>query len=251
MAERVFAMPDLGEGLEEGRIVRWLVAEGATVELNQPLVEVETAKAVVEIPSPFAGKIQALHGSNGEDVPVGRALVTFEVTGGAVAYLDMVSVDQPSSGPVPATPPVRMLAKELGVDIQTVRGTGTHARVTEEHARELAETQATLQTIAELARQVSSTADPRGLVCETAVRTSGASVATLIEPDGRGGFQILDETGVESIVFEPIVRNDKPVGVLGLGWTEARSELDDRTANVVTYLAAEAGAEGGSAGPAR
>jgi len=117
-----------------------------------------------------------------------------------------------------------------------------HARVTEEHARELAETQATLQTIAELARQVSSTADPRGLVCETAVRTSGASVATLIEPDGRGGFQILDETGVESIVFEPIVRNDKPVGVLGLGWTEARSELDDRTANVVTYLAAEAGA---------
>ncbi|TMK61401.1 MAG: hypothetical protein E6G54_00210 [Actinobacteria bacterium] len=139
MAERVFAMPDLGEGLEEGRIVRWLVAEGATVELNQPLVEVETAKAVVEIPSPFAGKIQALHGSNGEDVPVGRALVTFEVTGGAVAYLDMVSVDQPSSGPVPATPPVRKLAKELGVDIQTVRGTGTHARVTEEDVRSAAE----------------------------------------------------------------------------------------------------------------
>src|SRR5438128_1255989 len=111
-------MPDLGEGLEEGRIVRWLVEEGATVELNQPLVEVETAKAVVEIPSPFAGKIQALHGSDGEDVPVGRALVTFEVTGGAVAYLDMVSVDQPSSGPVSATPPVRKLAKELAIDTQ-------------------------------------------------------------------------------------------------------------------------------------
>ncbi|TMK91789.1 MAG: 2-oxo acid dehydrogenase subunit E2 [Actinobacteria bacterium] len=139
MAERVFAMPDLGEGLEEGRIVRWLVAEGATVELNQPLVEVETAKAVVEIPSPFAGVIQALHGSDGEDVPVGRPLVTFEVTGGAVAYHAMVSVDQPSSGPVPATPPVRKLAKELGVDIQTVRGTGTHARVTEEDVRSAAE----------------------------------------------------------------------------------------------------------------
>src|SRR5438874_7019364 len=139
MSERVFAMPDLGVGLEEGRIVRWLVAEGATVELNQPLVEVKTAKAVVEIPSPFAGRIQALHGADGEDVPVGRALVTFEVTGGAVAYLDMVSVDQPSSGPVPATPPVRKLAKELGVDIQTVRGTGTHARVTEEDVRSAAE----------------------------------------------------------------------------------------------------------------
>ena len=55
MAERVFAMPDLGEGLEEGEIVSWLVAEGDEVELNQPIVEVETAKATVEIPSPFAG----------------------------------------------------------------------------------------------------------------------------------------------------------------------------------------------------
>ena len=58
--ERVFAMPDLGEGLEDGRIVEWLVAEGAEVALNQPLVEVETAKAAVEIPSPFAGRIVTL-----------------------------------------------------------------------------------------------------------------------------------------------------------------------------------------------
>ncbi len=57
MGERVFAMPDLGEGLDEGRILAWLVAEGADVELNQPLVEVETAKAAVEIPSPFAGRV--------------------------------------------------------------------------------------------------------------------------------------------------------------------------------------------------
>ena len=60
MAERVFAMPDLGEGLEEGEIVAWLVAEGDDVALNQPLVEVETAKAAVEIPSPFAGRVVAL-----------------------------------------------------------------------------------------------------------------------------------------------------------------------------------------------
>src|SRR3989441_8269313 len=97
MAERVFAMPDLGEGLEEGRIVRWLVAEGATVELNQPLVEVETAKAVVEIPSPFAGVIQTLHGSDGEEVPVGAPLVTFELVGGAVAYTNMHATEKPSS----------------------------------------------------------------------------------------------------------------------------------------------------------
>src|SRR5438067_12867581 len=125
MAERVFAMPDLGEGLEEGRIVRWLVAEGATVELNQPLVEVETAKAVVEIPSPFAGKIQALHGSDGEDVLVGSPLVTFEVGGThAPDVLDVRPYSpfverRPDGMAVTATPPVRKLAKELGVDLET------------------------------------------------------------------------------------------------------------------------------------
>jgi 2-oxoisovalerate dehydrogenase E2 component (dihydrolipoyl transacylase) len=65
MAERVFALPDLGEGLEEGEIVSWLVVEGDEVELNQPLVEVETAKATVEIPSPFAGTIATLHAGSG------------------------------------------------------------------------------------------------------------------------------------------------------------------------------------------
>jgi 2-oxoisovalerate dehydrogenase E2 component (dihydrolipoyl transacylase) len=138
MAERVFAMPDLGEGLEEGRIVRWLVAEGATVELNQPLVEVETAKAVVEIPSPFAGRIQALHGSDGEDLPVGSPLVTFEVDGRAVADTNIQSAEKPSPGSVPATPPVRKLAKELGVDIETVRATGPSGRVSEADVRSAA-----------------------------------------------------------------------------------------------------------------
>ena len=73
MAERVFTMPDLGEGLEEGRIVRWLVAAGDAVALNQPIVEVETAKAVVEVPSPFAGRVVTLHGDEDNDVPVGAA----------------------------------------------------------------------------------------------------------------------------------------------------------------------------------
>jgi 2-oxoisovalerate dehydrogenase E2 component (dihydrolipoyl transacylase) len=79
MTDRVFSMPDLGEGLEEGRVVQWLVREGDTIDLNKPLVEVETAKAVVEIPSPFAGRIAQLHASEGEDVSVGSPLVTFVV----------------------------------------------------------------------------------------------------------------------------------------------------------------------------
>ena len=128
MAERVFVMPDLGEGLEEGTIVEWLVATGDKVELNQAFVEVETAKAAVEIPSPFAGTIVALHGSVGEAVPVGDPLVTFEVEGPAGSAPGTASLaasplgpDGPGSPTPPArdrssrskaTPPVRKLAKD-------------------------------------------------------------------------------------------------------------------------------------------
>ncbi len=130
MAERVFTMPDLGEGLEEGRIVEWLVREGDVVALNQPLVEVETAKAAVEIPSPFAGVVLTLHGAEGEDVPVGAALVTFDVKGEPGTAGD--------AAPARATPPVRKLAKELGVDLSAVSGSGPGGRVTEDDVRALA-----------------------------------------------------------------------------------------------------------------
>ena len=74
MAERTFLLPDLGEGLEDATIATWLVREGETVVLNQPLVEVETAKATVEIPSPHAGVVKHLHGDAGT-VKIGRAHV--------------------------------------------------------------------------------------------------------------------------------------------------------------------------------
>ena len=157
--ERVFAMPDLGEGLEEGRIVEWLVGEGDEVALNQPLVEVETAKAAVEIPSPFAGRIVMLHGRVETDVAVGAPLITFEVE--AVAGLAAVPAVGPDTddgqprtvtiaarspieerrpeGLVKATPPVRRYAKELGIDIAVVNGTGPDGRVTEEDVRRVAE----------------------------------------------------------------------------------------------------------------
>src|SRR5919198_216585 len=121
MGERVFAMPDLGEGLEEGRIVRWLVSAGDTVALNQPLVEVETAKAVVEVPSPFAGRVVAIHGTEDDDVPVGGPLVTFDVAGSDSADTETATTEheiadvrarrasserRPDGGPVRAKPPV-------------------------------------------------------------------------------------------------------------------------------------------------
>jgi 2-oxoisovalerate dehydrogenase E2 component (dihydrolipoyl transacylase) len=133
MAERVFSMPDLGEGLEEGEIVSWLVAEGDEVALNQPLVEVETAKATVEIPSPFGGRIARLHGSVGDTHPVGSALVTFDVEGGGgTAQEETAAVGTGAATPAAATPAVRKLAKDRGIDLSTVTGTGPGGRITVE-----------------------------------------------------------------------------------------------------------------------
>ncbi|HXF72391.1 MAG TPA: dihydrolipoamide acetyltransferase family protein [Actinomycetota bacterium] len=144
MAVRDFRLPDLGEGLEEARVVRWLVAEGEEVALNQPLVEVETAKATVEIPSPHAGRILRLHAAPGEAVEVGAPLVTFEVaTEPATPPTAEVEPATPPAAaepaappgeraPVAATPAVRRLARDLGVDLAGVRGTGPGGRITRE-----------------------------------------------------------------------------------------------------------------------
>ncbi len=138
MAERVFAMPDLGEGLEEGEIVSWRVAAGDEVELNQPIVEVETAKATVEIPSPFAGTISTLHASAGDSVTVGAPLVTFQVVGAGDAAGEPSRPAPQASQPAAATPAVRRLAKDLGIDLAIVAGTGPDGRVSAEDVQRAA-----------------------------------------------------------------------------------------------------------------
>src|SRR6478736_6425843 len=105
-----FKLPDLGEGLTEGEIARWLVAEGERIAEDQPLVEIATDKTTVEIPSPAGGKVARILVGEGEVVPVGTLLVVI----GADAL-------PPRAAPQ-ATPAVRQLAKELGVDLGAVRG---------------------------------------------------------------------------------------------------------------------------------
>ncbi|RKF28698.1 dihydrolipoamide acetyltransferase family protein [Micromonospora globbae] len=83
MSERVFLLPDLGEGLTEAEIVEWRVAVGDTVTVDQTVVEVETAKAVVDVPCPYAGRVVALHGAPGEVRPVGQPLITIAALDGA------------------------------------------------------------------------------------------------------------------------------------------------------------------------
>ncbi len=140
MGARVFVLPDLGEGLEEAVVTQWLVAEGDEVELNQPIAEVETAKAVVEVPSPFAGKVVRLHVAAGATLTVGSPLVTFDVAGtedrresSAPSALDEQSrpaASRSGGSHVAATPAVRKLAKDLGVDLESVAPSGAGGRVT-------------------------------------------------------------------------------------------------------------------------
>ncbi|MFD6139824.1 dihydrolipoamide acetyltransferase family protein [Promicromonospora sp. NPDC060271] len=86
--EQTFLLPDLGEGLTEASVVQWLVAEGDVVTVDQPVVEVETAKSVVEVPSPYAGRVVVLHAAEGELVEVGRPLITIGVAGAAAVTGD-------------------------------------------------------------------------------------------------------------------------------------------------------------------
>jgi pyruvate dehydrogenase E2 component (dihydrolipoamide acetyltransferase) len=130
-----FKLPDLGEGLTEGEIARWLVQEGQEIAEDDPLVEIATDKTTVEIPSPAGGVVSKIVVGEGEVVPVGTVLV---VIGGDGAEPKVVS-DTASRGQTPdrvrATPLVRRLAEELGVDLATVTGTGPQGRITEQDVR--------------------------------------------------------------------------------------------------------------------
>ncbi len=181
MSEETFLLPDVGEGLTEAEIVTWKVAVGDTVVLNQPLVDIETAKAVVELPSPYAGTVVTLHGVVGDIIEVHRPLISFEVGGAAttppavasipteaeapvgqgrqavligygVANEDSVVTRQhrrpgarsvvteappseettaaPATPSVRSTPPVRLYAKQRGVELSLLTGSGRDGLIT-------------------------------------------------------------------------------------------------------------------------
>jgi pyruvate dehydrogenase E2 component (dihydrolipoamide acetyltransferase) len=154
---RAFLLPDLGEGLEEAEIVSWHVTEGDHVVADQPLVSVETDKAVVEVPSPRSGRIVRLFGAKGDLVKVGAALVEFaegaEEDYGAVVGELQREEQKPAGAEAPAeptrpqslqvVPAVRALARKLDVDLNLVQATGPGGSITradvERAAKSLAE----------------------------------------------------------------------------------------------------------------
>ncbi|WP_129783920.1 dihydrolipoamide acetyltransferase family protein [Promicromonospora panici] len=163
-AARIFLLPDLGEGLTDASVVQWLVAEGDVVAVDQPVVEVETAKSVVEVPSPYAGRVSRLHAAEGETVDVGKPLITVTpeevgavepepAPGGSGNVLIGYGTSAPTAldrrrrprdarpaaqvmtatdkRPVKVISPiVRRLAHEAHLDLRAIRPTGTGGVVT-------------------------------------------------------------------------------------------------------------------------
>ncbi|MBI4528321.1 MAG: 2-oxo acid dehydrogenase subunit E2 [Deltaproteobacteria bacterium] len=142
--EKEFKLPDVGEGITEAEIVRWLVKEGEWVKEDQDIVEIETDKALVTLPSPHTGKVLKFHAQEGRILKVGEVLLTLEEgtqasgdgtskdRGSVVGQLD-VEEEIAAAAPVArAIPSVRALAKELHVELSEVKGTGPDGRITKE-----------------------------------------------------------------------------------------------------------------------
>jgi 2-oxoisovalerate dehydrogenase E2 component (dihydrolipoyl transacylase) len=157
MTAQTFLLPDLGEGLTEAEVVRWLVAEGDVVAVDQIVVEVETAKAMVEVPSPYAGRVETLHAAPGVTLEVGKPLITvaaraeagsgnvligYGTSGGTVTtrrrrprgsvrpQVHAHPDPTPSRAPLVVSPLVRNLARTNRLDLRTVQGTGRGGIIT-------------------------------------------------------------------------------------------------------------------------
>ncbi len=154
-----FRFPDVGEGITEGEIVKWHVKEGDEVKEDQTLAELETDKAVVEIPSPYKGTILKIHFKEKDIIKVGEVLVTIGKKGETLQEAEAVSSDKaspieekPAHGivgeivendkeikDISATPKVRRMAKKMGVDIKTVMGSGPSGRIIEKDIQKATE----------------------------------------------------------------------------------------------------------------
>ena len=163
----IFKLPDLGEGLPDAEISQWHVAVGDVVKKDQILVSMETAKALVEVPSPFAGKVLKLYGKSGDTIKTGAALIEFEGTEGSKKSESKVSEDKGTvagrletrdevieepeisvsetshpTNPIKATPAIRTLAKGLKVDLKSIHPTGENGNITRQDVERMAKIQA-------------------------------------------------------------------------------------------------------------
>ncbi len=157
---RAFKLPDLGEGIHEGEVIAVLVSVGDEVKEGDPILEVETDKASVEIPSPYTGKVEEILVNPGDIVKVGDVLIKFSNGEAAekepekqpakpIETVTPMTVSTTKAGPVPASPATRRLGRELGIDLHLVAPTGPGGLVTAEDVRTFAEKGQKIEEVAE------------------------------------------------------------------------------------------------------
>jgi pyruvate dehydrogenase E2 component (dihydrolipoamide acetyltransferase) len=213
-----FKLPDVGEGVAEGELVTWLVEPGDTVSEDQPLAEVETDKALVEVPSPVNGTVRELLAAEGEMMEVGETFITFDLEGEveqpeaaesaeATEAEATAEADPDAAGSqdrVFAAPTVRRLARELEVDLATVEGSGPGGRITESDVRAAADG---AEPSAEAADSGSAAAEPASTSGDGAP-SAATRDRTLAAPATR---QLAQELGVDiDAVPAPEERDGEP-----------------------------------------
>jgi pyruvate dehydrogenase E2 component (dihydrolipoamide acetyltransferase) len=224
-----FKLPDIGEGVVEGEVVRWLVQEGDEVHEDQPLVEIMTDKATVEIPAPRAGRVGRRMYAEGQLCPVGKVLLTIEIDGvgskGAASPAASATAASPAPGaaaaaaPVPATPhggggssnngsgpatvlatpATRKLARDLGVDLRGLAGSGRAGRITSDDVRDHA---ARAPTVSEAAAALRASTP--------AAPAARASVASAHAASAAGDVRV-PFRGVRKKIAENLVRSQHTV----------------------------------------
>jgi 2-oxoisovalerate dehydrogenase E2 component (dihydrolipoyl transacylase) len=274
-------MPDLGEGLTESELVAWHVTVGELVELNQPIAEVETAKAIVQLPSPFAGTISKLYVDAGTTVTVGTRIVAFDLTNEADAPVARNSVlvgygptvendnrpkrkargaasgppsgrvavdggvietpvaetpiadvpvsippppsspaNRPEGGPIRTTPPVRKLARDLGIDLTTVTPTGDDGLVTRGDVQAAAST-ATPVTVARTADESKAARGKRPRETRIPIKgvrkaTAEAMVRSITASPQATVFVTIDVTATVDLVSQLRQRTAQKINVLAM-----------------------------------
>ena len=242
---KTFCLPDLGEGLQEAEIVAWHVGEGSRVVLDQPLLSVETAKAIVDVPAPFAGLVMRCHAGVGDIVPLGAPLVDIDEDAGCndsgtvVGHVEPVRPaagaaapgvvferkTAPDGGVVRAMPAARLLAARLGVELSAVTGSGPDGVIVladvEAQAGRQAPAPVAAPSVAEPPEHYERIRGPRRAMAQSMSRAhADVAAVTLVEDADIDAWPAGSDTTLRLI--RAIVAACRAVPVLN-GWFDAAS----------------------------
>jgi 2-oxoisovalerate dehydrogenase E2 component (dihydrolipoyl transacylase) len=236
-----FKLPDLGEGLTEGEILKWLVQPGDTVTLNQPIVEVETAKAAVEVPSPYAGVVTEIHHAEGETVDVGVPIITFDVGAdeSAVAVPTTEPPAQPAALKDDLVPDVPAPADDEAVEPGLIGGPAPGGRTSVLVGYGPRQTSATRRPRKNTAAATAPAEPPRSKQHSRASARATASAAEVRVGRATGAVAVLAKPPVRKLARDLGVDLTAIVGT-GPGGTITRVDIEAAAASAGTISAAAA-----------